>query len=275
MARAHSQKKAPPPSPNCASLPPACTDLLADCALLSDRPTQNTLIWMTRAVISASAGLRSATFRDDGGRLQAVPLTADRPGLSSSLRCRRSTWTAVPGRQGSQPRAKESGGQRTWPLIMTWCTDKGAVNTRWPRSLGACSQFSLPTPSPVGGPGPAFRHLGWDGPGTPPLRAAPRCGTPPTHRPLTGPEARFAVLARGDDPPGPPAARRAPLPYSADTPAAHRAGGPVRCAGPGGRPPGTPRCAPRPATVLRRHTGRSPGRRPGSLDRYERLAVAR
>ena len=61
---------------------------------------------------------------------QAVPLTADLPGGSSSPRCGRSTWTAVPGRQGSQPRARESGGQRAWPLIMTWCTDKGAVNTR-------------------------------------------------------------------------------------------------------------------------------------------------
>ena len=39
------------------------------------------------------------------------------------------------------------------------------------------------------------------------------------------------------------------------------------------RPPGTPRCAPRPAAVTRRYTGRSPGRRPGSLGRYERLAV--
>jgi hypothetical protein len=32
--------------------------------------------------------------------LQAVPLTDDRPGRSSSLRCGRSTWTAVAGRQG-------------------------------------------------------------------------------------------------------------------------------------------------------------------------------
>ena len=38
------------------------------------------------------------------------------------------TWTAVPGR--SQPRTKESGGQRAWPLITTWCPDNGAVNNR-------------------------------------------------------------------------------------------------------------------------------------------------
>jgi hypothetical protein len=31
--------------------------------------------------------------------------------------------------------------------------------------------------------------------------------------------------------------------------------GPARCAGPGGDPPEPPRCAPRPAVVLRRHTG--------------------
>jgi hypothetical protein len=37
-------------------------------------------------------------------------------------------------------------------------------------------------------------------------------------------------------PPEPPAALRAPLGYFADTPAARRAGGPVRCAGPGKRP---------------------------------------
>jgi len=34
------------------------------------------------------------------------------------------------------------------------------------------------------------------------------------------------VLARGDDPPDPPAALRAPLRYLAGTPAARRAGGP-------------------------------------------------
>ena len=41
----------------------------------------------------------------------------------------------------------------------------------------------------------------------------------------------------------------------------------------GGTTPRTPRCASRPAVVPRRHTGRSPGTRPGSLGRYERLAV--
>jgi hypothetical protein len=34
-----------------------------------------------------------------------------------------------------------------------------------------------------------------------------------------------------------------------------------------GTPPGAPRCASRPAAVTRRHTGRSPGTRPGSLGR--------
>lgn len=43
---------------------------------------------------------------------------------------RRSIWTPVPGRQGSAPQAKESGGQKAWPSIMTWCTDEGAANTR-------------------------------------------------------------------------------------------------------------------------------------------------
>ena len=41
----------------------------------------------------------------------------------------------------------------------------------------------------------------------------------------------------------------------------------------GATPLEPPACAPRPAEVLRRHTGHSPGRRPGSLGRYERLAV--
>ena len=36
-----------------------------------------------------------------------------------------------------------------------------------------------------------------------------------------------------------------------------------RCAGPGGDPPEPPACAPRPVVVLRRHTGHSPGPRPG------------
>ena len=49
---------------------------------------------------------------------------------------------------------------------------------------------------------------------------------------------------------------------------------------PGGRvspgaTPGPPACAPRPAVVLRRHTGRSPGRGPVRWAGYERLAVAR
>ena len=54
-------------------------------------------------------------------------MTADRPGCSSSLRCRRSTWTAAPGQAGIAA-TKESGGERAWPLIMTWCPDKRAVN---------------------------------------------------------------------------------------------------------------------------------------------------
>jgi hypothetical protein len=41
-------------------LPPAPTDLLADSALPSDRPTQNTRIWMTRAVISIKPTLNWA-----------------------------------------------------------------------------------------------------------------------------------------------------------------------------------------------------------------------
>ncbi len=52
----------------------------------------------------AAVALRLPTFRDRGGRLQAVPLTTDPTGRSSSLRCWRSTWTAVSGRQGAQPR---------------------------------------------------------------------------------------------------------------------------------------------------------------------------
>jgi hypothetical protein len=48
------------------------------------------------------------------------------------------------GRQGSRSRTKENGGQRPWPLIMTWCPDKGAVSNsrrggvRWPRRWRHC-----------------------------------------------------------------------------------------------------------------------------------------
>jgi hypothetical protein len=74
-----------------------------------------------RAGESGSAlARRSAAVRDRSGRLQAVPLTANRPGRQSSLRCGRSTYRiAIPVRQGSQPRTKKSGEQRAWPLIMT------------------------------------------------------------------------------------------------------------------------------------------------------------
>jgi hypothetical protein len=61
--------------------------------------------------------------------------------------------------------------------------------------------------------------------------------------------------------PGPRPSRRVPVPEARNGDIS------ARRAGPGGRPPGTPRCAPRPAAVLRRHTGRSPGTRPGSLGR--------
>ena len=40
--------------------------------------------------------------------------------------------------------------------------------------------------------GLAVCHLEWHAPRNPPLRSAPRCGNSPTHRPLTGPEARVA-----------------------------------------------------------------------------------
>jgi hypothetical protein len=95
-----------------------------------------------QAALRAPQPRLSATLRDEAGRVRAVPLTADRPGRSSSLSLR-AVSTAVPGRQGSQLRTKESGGRRPWPLIMTWCPDKGAVNTR---------QAARSTPGPgIGG----------------------------------------------------------------------------------------------------------------------------
>ena len=90
--------------------------------------------------------------------------------------------------------------------------------------------------SPGTGPG-SLCQPGGTTPGTPRCASRPRGGTSPRHRPLTGHRARFAVSARGDDPPEPPAALRAR------------------------------------AVVPRRDTGRSPGTGPGSLGRYERLAV--
>jgi hypothetical protein len=41
----------------------------------------------------------------------------------------RQRWTAAP---GGRDRSKESGGERAWPLITTWCTDKRAVNNPLP-----------------------------------------------------------------------------------------------------------------------------------------------
>ena len=73
--------------------------------------------------------------------------------------------------------------------------------------------------------------LAWGAsPREPPLRFAPARWYFAGHRPLTGPEARVAVLAWG-------ASREPPLRfaparwYFAGTPAAHRAGGPGRWAG--------------------------------------------
>src|SRR5258708_15912508 len=107
----------------------------------------------------AAVALRSATFRDRGGRLQGVPLTVGRPGRSSSLRCGRST--AVPGGQGSQPRTNEKGGQRAWPLIMTWCPDKGAVNKRLDRAMsssGRCTSLTRSSRRTRTGAGSAPQH---------------------------------------------------------------------------------------------------------------------
>ena len=73
-------------------------------------------------------------------------------------------------------------------------------------------------------------------PWNPPLRSAPRCGNSPIHRPLTGPEARVAGLARGTTPRNPPL-RSAPR-YG-NSPIHRPLTGPearTRWAGPGGRP---------------------------------------
>jgi hypothetical protein len=72
----------------------------------------------------------------------------------------------------------------------------------------------------------------------------------------TGPKARFAVLARGDDPPEPPAAPRAPRRYFAGTPAAHRGLRPGSRCWPGGTTPRNPPLRPAP------RGGTSPAHRP-------------
>ena len=130
---------------------------------------------------------------------------------------------------------------------IAWCTVTGQWSTR----------------SPVGGRGSAFAIWGGTTPWNPPLRFAPRDGTSPAHRPLTGPKGPGSLCWPGGTTLlEPPAALRAPRWYFAGTPAAHRAQG-ARFAvlARGDDPPGTPRCASRPAMVLRRHTGRSPGPR--------------
>ena len=44
-----------------------------------------------------------------------------------------------------QPRTKESSGQRTWPLITTWCPDKkGAVNTPLIQALDHRAEWLRP-----------------------------------------------------------------------------------------------------------------------------------
>ena len=107
-------------------------------------------------------------------------------------------------------------------------------------------------------PGFGVCHLGWDDPLEPPAALrAPRwyfAGTPAAHR---AQGARFAVLARGDDPPGTPrCASRPAMVLRRHTGRSPGPRGPVRCAGPGGRPPWNPpvRFAPR--------DGTSPAHRP-------------
>src|SRR6266545_6343731 len=62
----------------------------------------------------AAVAPHPVTFRDRGRRLQQLQ-------------------TAAAIDRGSGPTGtaamKESGGERAWPLIMTWCPDKRAVNT--------------------------------------------------------------------------------------------------------------------------------------------------
>ena len=185
---------------------------------------------------------------------------------------------------------------RPVPLAaLAWCLFTGQLSAR----------------SPAGGLGPAFAIWGGTTPRNPPLRCAPRRGTSPTHRPLTGPrpgslcaargddppeppavlrappwyladtpathraKARFAVLARGDDPPEAPAALRAPPWYLADTPATHRAKARFAVLARGDDPPEPPAALRAPPCVPRRHTGHSPGQGPVRWASNERLAVTR
>jgi hypothetical protein len=93
---------------------------------------------------------------------------------------------------------------------IAWCTVTGQWSTR----------------SPVGGRGSAFAIWGGTTPWNPPLRFAPRDGTSPAHRPLTGPKGPGSLCWPGGTTPlEPPGALRAPRWYFAGTPAAHRAQG--------------------------------------------------
>ena len=155
----------------------------------------------------------------------------------------------------------------------TRCASPGTTPRNPPlRSAPRCGTRRHTGHSPGTRPGLAVLARGTT-PRNPPLRSAPRCGTRrhTGHSPGTRPG--LAVLARGDDPPEPPAALRAPLRYSpTHRPlAGHKAR--TRCASPGGRPPGTPRCAPRPAAVLADTPATRRAQGPDSLGRYERLAV--
>ena len=102
----------------------------------------------------AALDLRSATFRDRGGRLQAVLLT---PTVQVVVLASLQALHRGSGRKGSQRRTKENGGQRTWPLIMTWCPDKGAVNTRESRQLRQ-RPHSHARSLPNHGPGTTIEH---------------------------------------------------------------------------------------------------------------------
>jgi hypothetical protein len=82
---------------------------------------------------------------------------------------------------------KECGGERAWPLIMTWCTDKRAVNTTKRPSGPACSHPAKParlTPAGRATTLPARKGLAYrrtDGlvgalpaPGSPIIQCPPR-----------------------------------------------------------------------------------------------------
>jgi A/G-specific adenine glycosylase len=138
--------------------------------------------------------------------LGALVCTAARPHCAACPLARDCSWR----RAGRPPAAERPAGQRYEGTdrqcrgrLLTVLRDAegpvtvGQLDVVWPvpvqraRALDGLVADGLVDVLPNG----EYSLPGWPGgttPRNPPLRSAPRCGNSPTHRPLTGPEARFA-----------------------------------------------------------------------------------